>query len=68
MDTATILAELEGERDRLDTALAALRGRNERRLTLSGKPDGQRRKGSGSSEDGSSYEEEVGRADEAGSI
>jgi hypothetical protein len=43
MDTATIIAELEAERDRLDSAIAALR-RN--RITFrksSGKPDGRKR-------------------------
>jgi hypothetical protein len=44
MDTATIIAELTAERDRLDQAIAALRGRQTNRLTLSGKPDGRRRK------------------------
>jgi nuclear transport factor 2 (NTF2) superfamily protein len=44
LDTASIIAELEAERDRLYSALAALRGRQAKRLTLSGKPDGRRRK------------------------
>jgi hypothetical protein len=41
MDTATIIAELEAERDRLDSAIVALQGRRTR--TVSGKPDGRRR-------------------------
>ena len=44
MDTQSIIAELEAERDRLNNAIAALRGRQTRRFTLSGKPDGRRRK------------------------
>ncbi|HEY2389656.1 MAG TPA: hypothetical protein VGK22_00660 [Candidatus Angelobacter sp.] len=44
MDTAAIIAELEAERDRLNSALAALQGRQTKSLTLSGKPDGRRRK------------------------
>jgi hypothetical protein len=44
LDTATIIAELEAERDRLNSAIAALSGRPTRTLTLSGKPDGRRRK------------------------
>jgi hypothetical protein len=45
MDTASIIAELTAERDRLNRALAALGGQGNRsRLTLSGKPDGRRRK------------------------
>jgi hypothetical protein len=32
------------QRDRLNSTLAALRGRNERRLTLSGNPDRRKRK------------------------
>lgn len=44
MDTASIIAELEAERDRLNSAIAALRGRSKSRLTLSGKPDGRKRK------------------------
>jgi len=43
MDRATIIAELEAERDRLDTAIAALSGN---RITFrkgSGKPDGRKR-------------------------
>jgi hypothetical protein len=45
LDTSAIIAELEAERDRLDSALAALRGKgNKIRLTASGKPDGRSRK------------------------
>ncbi len=44
MDTASIIAELEAERDRLSSAIAALSGRPTRMITLSGKPDGRRRK------------------------
>lgn len=40
MDTQSIVAELEAERDRLNTAIEALQGR---RMTASGKPDGRRR-------------------------
>jgi hypothetical protein len=43
MDTAAILAELTAERDRLDQAIAALRGKGNTR-TVTGKPDGRRRK------------------------
>ena len=43
MDTALIIAELEAERDRLDQALAALRGRNAS-LTAPGKPNRRKRK------------------------
>lgn len=32
VDTASIISELEAERDRLDSALAALRGRQTRSL------------------------------------
>jgi hypothetical protein len=39
LDTATILAELEAERDRLNRAIAALQEQSTRRLTLSGKLD-----------------------------
>ena len=44
LDTAAIIVELEAERDRLNSALAALRGRQTKSLTLSGKPDGRKRK------------------------
>ena len=44
MDTATIIAELEAERDRLDSAIAALQGSQSRSRTLSGKTDGRRRR------------------------
>jgi hypothetical protein len=43
MDTALIIAELTAERDRLDQAIAALRGSRNTR-TVTGKPDGRRRK------------------------
>jgi hypothetical protein len=45
MDRATIIAELEAQRDRLNQAIAALRGsQNRTARTLSGKPDGQKRR------------------------
>jgi hypothetical protein len=44
LDTHSIIAELEAERDRLNSAIAALRGRSQRHLTLSGKPDRRKRK------------------------
>jgi hypothetical protein len=45
MDTATIIAELEAERDRLDSAIAALQGSGNRPArTVSGRPDGRRRR------------------------
>ena len=44
MDTASIIAALEAERDRLDSAIAALRGSQSRARTLSSKPDGRSRK------------------------
>jgi hypothetical protein len=45
MDTATIIAELEAQRDRLDSAIAALQGsRNRSARTLSDKPDGRSRR------------------------
>jgi hypothetical protein len=43
MDTALIIAELTAQRDRLNQALAALRGSRNAR-TATGKPDGRRRK------------------------
>jgi hypothetical protein len=43
MDTASIIAELTAQRDRLDRAIAALRGKGNSRLTVSGKRDGRRR-------------------------
>jgi hypothetical protein len=43
MDAATILAELTAQRDRLERAIAALRGKGNTR-TVTGKPDGRRRK------------------------
>lgn len=44
MDTGTIIAELEAERDRLDSAIAALQGSQRRPRTLLGKPDGRSRR------------------------
>jgi hypothetical protein len=45
MDRATMIAELEAERDRLDSAIAALRGSQNRPVrTASGKHDGRSRK------------------------
>ena len=45
MDTATIIAELEAERDRLDSAIAALQGNHGSRIrTASGRPDGRKRR------------------------
>jgi hypothetical protein len=45
MDTASIIAELEAERDRINSALDVLRGQGNRsRLTLSGSPDRRKRK------------------------
>ncbi len=44
MEIASIIAELEAQRNRLTNALAALRCRQTKRLTLSGKLDGQRRR------------------------
>jgi hypothetical protein len=45
MDTATIIAELEAERDRLDSAIASLRGNQGSRIrTASGRPDGRKRR------------------------
>jgi len=44
MDRATIIAELEAERDRLDSAIAALQGTERRVRTASGKPDGRSRR------------------------
>jgi hypothetical protein len=43
MDTATIIAELEAERDRLDSAIAALHGNRIIFRKGSGKPDGRKR-------------------------
>jgi len=44
MNTATIIAELEAERDRLNNAIAALqRSQGGPGRTASGKPDGRRR-------------------------
>jgi hypothetical protein len=47
MDTASIIAELEAERDRLDRAIAALRGSRIRFTKGTGKPDGRKRPHSG---------------------
>ena len=44
MNTQSIITELEAERDRLNSAISVLRGSQIRNLTLSGKPDGRRRK------------------------
>jgi hypothetical protein len=44
MDTASIVAELTAQRDRLDQAIAALRGKGTTIRTVTGKPDGLRRK------------------------
>jgi hypothetical protein len=45
MDRATIIAELEAQRDRLNQAIAALRGNQNRTArTLSGTPDDRKRK------------------------
>jgi hypothetical protein len=44
MDTASIIAELEAERDRLNRALAALRGTGNTTRTATGKPDGRKSK------------------------
>ena len=43
LDTQSIIAELEAERDRLDRAIAALRGNRIRFRKSSGKPDGRKR-------------------------
>ena len=43
MDKATIIAELEAERDRLDSAVAALRGNRITFTKGTGKPDGRKR-------------------------
>jgi hypothetical protein len=42
LDTQSIIAELEAERDRLDSAIAALQGNKAR--TATGRPDGRRRR------------------------
>jgi hypothetical protein len=45
MDRATMIVELEAERDRLDSAIAALRGSQNRPVrTASGKHDGRKRR------------------------
>jgi hypothetical protein len=43
LDISSIVAELEAQLDRVNSALTVLRGRNARPSTLSGKPDGRRR-------------------------
>jgi hypothetical protein len=43
LDTQSIIAELESERDRLDSAIAALRGNRITFRKSSGKPDGRKR-------------------------
>ena len=43
MDTATIIAELEAERDRLNQAIAALQRSQGGRGRPAGKPDGRKR-------------------------
>jgi hypothetical protein len=44
LDTQSIIAELEAERDRLNTAIAALQGsRGGRGRATAGKPDGRKR-------------------------
>ena len=43
MDIASIIAELEAERDRLDSAIAVLRGNRITFRKSSGKPDGRKR-------------------------
>jgi hypothetical protein len=45
MDTGSIIAELEAERERLDSAIAALQGSQSSRIrTATGGPDGRRRR------------------------
>ncbi|HEY5030003.1 MAG TPA: hypothetical protein VIK39_16465 [Candidatus Angelobacter sp.] len=45
LDRQSIIAELEAERDRLDSAIAALQGRQgSRTSTATGRPDGRRRR------------------------
>jgi hypothetical protein len=43
VDRESIIAELEAERNRLDSAIAALQGARAKHVTVSGKPDGRRR-------------------------
>ena len=43
MDKESIIAELEAERNRLESAITALRGNRAKHVTISGKPDGRRR-------------------------
>jgi hypothetical protein len=44
LDTQSIIAELEGERDRLNSAIAALRGSRNIPKTATGRPDGRKRR------------------------
>jgi hypothetical protein len=43
LDTQSIIAELEAERDRLDSAIGALKGHHRGPGRLAGKPDGGKR-------------------------
>jgi hypothetical protein len=43
LDTHSIIAELEAERDRLNTAISALQGRHGKRGRPAGKTDGRKR-------------------------
>ena len=43
MDTQSIIAELEAERDRLNSAIEALKGSGSRSGRPAGKPDGRKR-------------------------
>jgi hypothetical protein len=43
LDTAVVIAELEAQRDRLEQAIAALRGSRNTSRTLSEKADGRKR-------------------------
>jgi len=44
MDTAAIIGELEAERDRLSQAISALRGSRSIPMTVSGSPNGRKRR------------------------
>jgi len=44
LDTPAIIDELTAQRDRLDRAIAALQGKGNSRLTVSGKRDRRKRK------------------------
>jgi len=44
MDTATIIAELEAQHDRLDSAIAALQGSRAKPKIATGRQDGRRRR------------------------